>query len=90
VLPSTEAAKGYLKGLEGLLLTAKSTEDKYLYLAKIEKTQKNLKGLRREFAQQARAPLHSAFDRGYFQALEGYARLLEQIGPAEQETSPKK
>ena len=81
VLPSTESAKGYLKGLEGLLLTAKSTDDKYLYLAKIEKSQKNLKTLRRDFAQQTKNPLHADFDRGYFQALESYARLLEQSGP---------
>jgi hypothetical protein len=69
-----------LKALEGLLLTAKSNEDKYLYLAKIEKTPKNFKTLRREFAGQAKNSLHADFDRGYFQALESYMRKLERSG----------
>jgi hypothetical protein len=89
-LPSTESAKGYLKALEGLLLTSKSNEDKYLYLSKIEKTPKNLKTLRREFSQQAKNELHGDFDRGYFQALESYMRKLEHAGPAEEPATPKK
>ena len=89
-LPSTEAAKGYLKALEGLLLTSKSNEDKYLYLSKIEKTPKNLKTLRREFSQQAKNGLHGDFDRGYFQALESYMRKLEHAEPAGEPTTPKK
>jgi hypothetical protein len=89
-LPSTESAKGYLKALEGLLLTAKSNEDKYLYLSKIEKTPKNLKTLRREFSQQTKNGLHGDFDRGYFQALESYLRKLEQAGPAGEPAAAKK
>jgi hypothetical protein len=89
-LPSTESAKGYLKALEGLLLTAKSNEDKYLYLSKIEKTPKNLKNLRREFSQQAKNALHGDFDRGYFQALESYLRKLERAGPTAEPATPKK
>jgi hypothetical protein len=89
-LPSTESAKGYLKALEGLLLTAKSNEDKYLYLSKIEKTPKNFKTLRREFSQQAKNGLHGDFDRGYFQALESYMRKLEHAGLAEEPASAKK
>jgi hypothetical protein len=71
--------------MEGLLLTAKSNEDKYLYLAKIEKTTKNFKMLRKEFASQTRAPLHADFDRGYFQALESYMKKLERSEPQEPE-----
>ncbi|HYB67751.1 MAG TPA: hypothetical protein VEC43_05435 [Candidatus Acidoferrales bacterium] len=89
-LPSTESAKGYLKALEGLLLTAKSNEDKYLYLSKIEKTPKNFKTLRREFSQQAKNGLHGDFDRGYFQALESYMRKLEHAGLAEEPVTAKK
>ncbi len=88
-LPSTESAKGYLKALEGLLLTSKSNEDKYLYLSKIEKTSKNLKTLRREFSQQAKNGLHGDFDRGYFQALESYMRKLEHTEPAEPANTKK-
>ena len=90
VLPSNESAKGYLKALEGLLLTAKSNDDKYLYLSKIERTQKNLKTLRREFSQQARNGLHSDFDRGYFQALEAYIRVLERSSIPDQSPDAKK
>ena len=89
-LPSTESAKGYLKALEGLLLTAKSNEDKYLYLSKIEKTPKNFKALRREFSQQAKNGLHGDFDRGYFQALESYMRKLEHAGPPAEPANAKK
>ena len=89
-LPSTDSAKGYLKALEGLLLTAKSNEDKYLYLSKIEKTPKNLKTLRREFSQQTKNGLHGDFDRGYFQALESYMRKLEQAEPIGEPATAKK
>jgi len=68
----------------------KSTDDKYLYLSKIERTQKNLKTLRRDFAQQAKNALHGDFDRGYFQALESYAKLLEQSGPTAEQPNDKK
>jgi hypothetical protein len=89
-LPSTENARGYLKALEGLLLTAKSNDDKYLYLSKIEKTPNNLKTLRKEFGQQAKNTLHADFDRGYFQALEAYVKVLERSSPTEEPPSPKK
>jgi hypothetical protein len=90
MLPSTESAKGYLKALEGLLLTAKSNDDKYFYFSKFEKTPKNLKTLRREFAQQAKNALHGDFDRGYFQALEAYVRALEESSRVEQPADSKK
>jgi len=76
--------------LEGLLLSAKASDDKYLYFAKIEKNTKNMKTLRREFGQQAKNPLHAEFDRGYFQALEAYARILEQSNPVQQTLPAKK
>lgn len=78
--PATESAKGNLKACEGLLLTAKANSDKYLYLSKVEKTQKELKTLRKEFAAQATNSLHTDYDRGYFQVLEGYMKKLEQAG----------
>jgi len=90
VLPSTDSAKGYLKALEGLLLTSKSSDDKYLYFSKLEKTPKNIKALRREFGQQTKNALHGDFDRGYFQALEAYAKILEQYGPTVQPDRTKK
>jgi len=71
------------------LLTAKSSDDKYLYFSKFEKAPKNLKALRREFSQHAKNALHGDFDRGYFQALEAYVRVLEQTAPAEQPANAK-
>jgi hypothetical protein len=79
-IPATESAKGNLKACEGLLLTAKANSDKYLYLSKIEKTPKQLKTLRKEFAAEAANPLHTDYDRGYFQVLESYMKKLEQAG----------
>jgi hypothetical protein len=86
-IPGTEAAKGFLKGLEGLLLTAKSTDDRYLYLAKIDKTPTKLRTLRREFAAQGTNVLHSDYDRGFFLALETYMRRLERLNNPEQNVS---
>ena len=85
-MPGTEAGKGYLKGLEGLLLTAKSNDDNYLYLSKIEKTEKKLRALRREFTNHTKSNLHSEYDKGYFQALENFARKLESSDLPKEET----
>jgi hypothetical protein len=90
-IPATESAKGYLKALEGLLLTAKSTDDKYLYLSKIETTPAKVKTLRREFGQQHTANvLHSDYDRGYFQAVESYLKKLEREGPPRESSNAQK
>jgi hypothetical protein len=78
MIPGTESGRGYLKGLEGLLLTAKANDDNYLYLSKIEMTQKKLKTLRREFVDHGKSTLHNDYDRGYFQALESFIRKLER------------
>jgi hypothetical protein len=77
-IPGTENGRGYLKGLEGLLLTAKSNDNKYLCLSKIERTQKKLRELRKEFANHTTNSLHSDYDKGYFQALENFIRKLER------------
>lgn len=89
-IPGTERGKGYLKGLEGLLLTAKSNDDRYLYLSRFENTQKKLRLLRREFASHTTNNLHSDYDKGYFQALENYIRKLERSGLAQEATSEGK
>jgi hypothetical protein len=75
-------------------LTAKSNDDKYLYLSKIDKTPKKLKVLRREFASHTRSSLHSDYDKGYFRALESYVRKLEHSNvpqelPIEGKKNPK-
>jgi len=80
-IPATESAKGNLRACEGLLLTVKANSDKYLYLSKIEQTQKQLKALRKEFAAQTANALHTDYDRAYFQTLESYMKKLEQVRP---------
>ncbi len=89
-IPPTEQGKGYLKALEGLLLTAKSNDDKYLFLSKVEKTEKNLRAMTRDFAGQTENRLHTDYDVGYFQALESYTRKLEETNPAHAEKIEKK
>lgn len=89
-IPATETARGYMKALEGLLLTVRSNNDKYLYLAKIEKTPTKLHTLRREFSAQTMNGLHTDYDRGYFQALEGFVRKLERSETTEEPNSEKK
>jgi len=92
VIPPTEMGKGFLKALEGLMLTARSNNDRYLYLSKIEKTPKKLKELRKEFAKESTNNLHASYDIGYFRALENYMRKLEspsmpqKAGDAEEAT----
>ena len=78
-----------MKGLEGLLLTAKSNDDKYLYLSKVERTPKKLKAIRKEFAIQTTNRLHAGYDIGYFQALENFIRKLERTDILQEPTDKK-
>ena len=90
-IAETERAKGHLKAYEGLILTAKAGNDRYLYFSKMEKTQKNLRTIRREFAVQAADQLHTDYDRGYFEVLGGYVKKLERVGSlSENLSNPKK
>jgi hypothetical protein len=79
-IPATENARGYLKACEGLLLTTKAGEDRYLYLSKIEKTEKTLRKLRKEFAAEKSKDLHAEYDKGYFRLLESFMKRLERTG----------
>ena len=89
-IPATEASKGYLKACEGLILTAKASNDKYLYLSKLERTQTQLRELRREFSLQTSNPMNADYDRGYFQVLEGFLRKLERSNPQSKASSAVK
>ena len=88
-VPATENAKGFLKACEGLLLTAKANSDRYLYLSK-ERTQKELRTLRREFGTHAENTLHTDYDRGYFHLLESYMKRLERAAGAANELDAKR
>jgi hypothetical protein len=89
-IPATENARGCLKACEGLLLTAKAGDDRYLYLSKIEKTQKQLRKLRKEFAAERAKDLHTEYDKGYFRLLESFIRKLERTEQAENQLHDEK
>jgi hypothetical protein len=70
--------KGYVKALEGLLLTYRTNDDKYIYLprALANRDEEPINQLRREFGEFAANEIHGEYDRGYFKALEDYVTLL--------------
>lgn len=72
-------SRGYVKALEGLLLTNRSNDDKYLYLPKIlaNRSEETIKHLKDEFAEFSLNELHGDYDRGYFKALEDYLGLVK-------------
>ena len=72
------------------MLTAKSNSDRYLYLSRIEKTPKNLRDLRKEFATHGTNMLHADYDRGYFHALESFMRKLERSGVSQETADEEK
>ncbi len=73
--------KGYVKALEGLLLTYKSNDDKYIYLPRVlaSRTEDSIKQLREEFEKFASNEIHGEYDRGFFKALEDYVTVLSAL-----------
>lgn len=83
-------SRGYVKGLEGLLLTNRSNDDKYLYLPKAlgNRSEEVIRSLQNEFAEFAANELHGDYDRGYFKALEEYLGLISTLkGTVERKTT---
>jgi hypothetical protein len=70
---------GYLKALEGLILTFKSDDEK-LYLKKLMETkdEKELNRLKNEFSTHVKNELHGEYDKGYFKALLEYLNFLKK------------
>ena len=86
--------KGYVKALEGLLITYKSNDDKYIYLprALANRTEESIKQLREEFEKFASNEIHGEYDRGFFKALEDYVTVLSALktgGPPSPATPPE-
>src|SRR2546426_3563479 len=71
------SSRGYVKALEGLLLTFRGNDDKFIYLPRImmASTPEVLTELRNEFAQFSASDIHGDYDRGFFKALEDYLSL---------------
>jgi hypothetical protein len=86
---NTPWCKGYVKALEGLMLTYKTNDDKYIYLPRAlsNRTEESINQLRKEFEEFASSEIHGEYDRGYFRALEEYVSMLStsktnpQAGP---------
>lgn len=77
---NTEWNRGYVKALEGLLMTRKANNDNYLFFAKKEFDKKSLKALMKEFANNAESPLYGDYDRGFFSGLVQLAKVMEEEG----------
>ena len=71
-------SRGYVKALEGLLLTFRGNDDKYIYLPKIlsSSTPEVVTELKSEFTQFSASDIHGEYDRGFFKALEDYLSLV--------------
>jgi hypothetical protein len=82
-------SRGYVKALEGLMLTYRNNDDKYIFLPKVlaNRTEETIINLKKEFSEFAANELHGEYDRGYFKALDDYFTLLgdmkNQRAPAE-------
>ncbi|MEM3018246.1 MAG: hypothetical protein QXO25_05140 [Candidatus Bathyarchaeia archaeon] len=63
-LTNSEWNRGYLKALEGLLLTLKSSDGRYLYLQRLKMDEKTVKRLKEDFRKHSRSELHADYDRG--------------------------
>ncbi len=72
-------SRGYIKALEGLMLTYKSNDDKHLYLPKAltNRSDESIQSLHKEFIEFSSDELHGEYDRGYFKALEEYLAALK-------------
>jgi len=79
-IDNTEWNRGYMKALEGLLITRKANNDGYLFFAKKEFDKKSLRGLAKEFAENAASPLFGDYDRGYFSGLSRLVKIMEEAG----------
>ena len=77
---NTEWNRGYVKALEGLLLTRKANNDNYLFFAKKEFDKNSLKTLVKEFANSTENPFYGDYDRGYFSGLARLVKVMEEEG----------
>jgi len=73
---------GYLRALEGMLLSWRSDDDRYAFLPGLNLTdRKELRRYREEFRRHAEGSLHADYDRGYFSAWAECMRVLERAKP---------
>ena len=76
-MENNEWNKGYLRALNGILLSVKMNDDQYSILSKINsKDGKTLKEYRKEFLKQVNNRLREEYDKGFFSAWADYTRVL--------------
>ena len=78
-LDDSEWNRGYLKALEGLLITFKTNNSKYLYFHRKDlENPKNRKKFEEEIKKHSNNELHADYDRGFFSAIMDYFTITEQ------------
>ena len=89
---STQWSRGYVKALEGLMLTYRNDDDKYIYLPKTltNKSGPENEALRKEFEEFAANEIHGEYDIGFFKALEDYLSQLATLRPAQESAEQEK
>jgi hypothetical protein len=78
---NSQWSRGYVKALEGLMLSYRNNDDKYIFLPKIlaNRPEDVINNLKKEFSEFAANELHGEYDRGYFKALDDYFTLLANM-----------
>ena len=84
-MENNEWNQGYLKALNGILLSTKMNNDNYSFLSKINpKDVKTLKEYRKEFLKQVNSRLKEDYDKGFFSAWADYTRVLIRMRKREE------
>jgi hypothetical protein len=88
---STQWSRGYVKALEGLMLTYRNEDDRYIYLPRAlgNKNGQETEALKKEFAEFAANEIHGEYDRGFFKALEDYLSLAGNQRASQEQPQPK-
>jgi hypothetical protein len=75
---NSQWSRGYVKALEGLMLSYRNNDDKYIFLPKAlaNRPEDAINNFKKEFSEFAANELHGEYDRGYFKALDDYVTLL--------------
>src|SRR3989441_6979725 len=75
---NSQWSRGYVKALEGLMLTYRTNDDKYIFLPRVlaTRTEDTISNLKKEFSKFALNKLHGEYNQGYFKALDDYFTLL--------------
>lgn len=80
-LGRSENDRGYVRALEGLLLTYTSSDARYLYLNRTQMTRKLAEELRKEFRARVGSELQGSYDKGYFRAMADFMQALMKLRP---------